>query len=170
MHPLVAQILLPILGLAGPLLVLLGLPGTWLVLAFAGGFELLTPARLFSNGTMAAVLVVATLGEVWEFLSGSVRARKAGAGRRGAYGAILGGIAGAILGTFLVPAPLVGTLLGGGIGAFAVSSALEHSGGRPLDEALRIGKAAGIGHALGIVGKFAAAVVVWCLLAFTVWA
>jgi uncharacterized protein YqgC (DUF456 family) len=168
-HPLIAQILLPLVSLVGPLLVLLGLPGTWLVLAFAGGFELLTPARLFSNGTMAAVLIVATLGEVWEFLSGSVRARRAGAGRRGAFGAILGGIVGAILGTFLVPAPLVGTLLGGGIGAFALSSALERGGGRPLDEALRIGKAAGIGHALGIVGKFAAAVLVWGVLAFAVW-
>jgi uncharacterized protein YqgC (DUF456 family) len=105
--------------------------------------------------------VITNLGEVWEFVSGSVRAKRAGAGRRGALGAIAGGVVGAVLGTFLIPAPVIGTLLGGGLGAFAGAAGLERRGGRDLGESLRIGRAAGVGHALGLVGKLAAGVVVW---------
>jgi hypothetical protein len=56
---------------------------------------------------------------------------------------------------------VIGTLLGGGLGAFAGAAGLERRGGRDLGESLRIGRAAGVGHALGLVGKLAAGVVVW---------
>lgn len=161
MHPLVAQILLPLLGLVGPALVLLGLPGTWLLLALAGLAEWATPARLFSDTTLVGVIALAVLGEVWEFAAGSVHAKRAGAGRRGALGALGGGLVGALLGTFLIPAPLIGTLLGGGLGAFAGAAGLERRGGRDLRESLRIGRAAGVGHAIGLAGKLAASAVVW---------
>lgn len=168
MHPLVAQLLLPLIGLVGPALVLLGLPGTWLLLALAGLAEWATPARLFSTTSVAVVIGLAVLGEVWEFAAGSVRAKRAGAGRRGALGAIGGGLIGAVLGTFLIPAPLIGTLLGGGLGAFAGAAGLERHGGRGLRESLRIGRAAGVGHALGLAGKLAASVLVWAWLSVAV--
>lgn len=168
MPPLVAQILLPVLGLVGPLLVLLGLPGTWLVVALAGAAEALTEARLFSNTTAMVVLGVAGLGEVVEFTSGSVRARRAGGRRRGAIGALVGGVLGAIAGTVLIPVPLVGSLAGGGLGAFAGAAALERDGGRDVREALRIGRAAGVGHMLGLAGKLAAGVFVWLWLSVAV--
>jgi len=167
-HPLVAQLLLPLIGLVGPALVLLGLPGTWLLLALAGLAEWATPARLFSTTSVAVVIGLAVLGEVWEFAAGSVRAKRAGAGRRGALGAIGGGLIGAVLGTFLIPAPLIGTLLGGGLGAFAGAAGLERHGGRGLRESLRIGRAAGVGHALGLAGKLAASVLVWAWLSVAV--
>ena len=158
------RVLLPIVGLACPLLGLMGMPGTWLLLALAGGAEWITEPRLFSNGTAVAAVLLAVAGEVWEFLASSSKAKRAGAGRRGALGALVGGIAGAIAGTLLIPVPIIGTLVGGGLGAFALSSALERDGGRDLGEALRVGRAAAAGQLLGALGKAAAGAAVYVLL------
>lgn len=164
MHPLVAQIGLPIVGLIGPGLVLLGLPGTWVLLALAAICEWLTEPTLFSDGVRWSVFVLALLGEGVEFLASAMGAKRAGAGRRGAIGALIGGIAGAIGGTFLIPIPLLGTLIGGGLGAFAGATTLERHGGRDLSEAMRVGRAAGIGHMLGLFGKFAIGAAAWLVL------
>ena len=74
------QILLPVLGLLGPLVILMGLPGTWLLLLLAGVAEWVTDPRLFDTVTLVSVLVLAVAGEVWEAMASSVRARRAGAG------------------------------------------------------------------------------------------
>ena len=149
-------------------LILLGLPGTWLVIASAALMEWATEPVLFHTATLATAVGLAVLGELWEFFASSVKARRAGAGRSGAVGALLGGLLGAIAGTLLLPVPVLGTLLGGGLGAFAGASLLEHGGGKELREALRVGKAAAFGHVFGMAGKLAAGVSVWLLLAVTV--
>lgn len=158
------RVLLPIFGLVCPLLGLMGLPGTWLLLALAGGAEWITEPQLFSAGTAVAAVLLAVAGETWEFLASSTTAKRAGAGRRGAVGALLGGIAGAIAGTLLIPVPIIGTLVGGGLGAFALSSTLEREGGRELGEALRVGRAAAAGQLLGVLGKTVAGGGVYVLL------
>ena len=91
---LLCQIFLPIIGLAGPLLILLGLPGTWLLLSLVGLAEWITEPRLFGTPVLVTAVALAVAGEVWEALSSSIRARKAGAGRRGSIGALAGGIGG----------------------------------------------------------------------------
>ena len=78
---------------------LLGLPGNWLMVAGTLLVAWLRPG-MFGAGTLVAVCVVAATGEALELLSGAVGARKGGAGRRGAAGALLGGFLGAIAGTF----------------------------------------------------------------------
>jgi uncharacterized protein YqgC (DUF456 family) len=161
---LLCQIFLPVIGLAGPLLILLGLPGTWLLLALAGLAEWITEPRLFGTPVLVIAVALAVAGEVWEALSSSVRARRAGAGRRGSIGALAGGIGGALLGTMLIPIPVVGTLIGGGLGAFALSSGLERSGGKSADSAFRIGRAAATGHMIGLAGKLIAGLVVYVML------
>lgn len=165
MSPLLAvQILLPLLGLVGPLLAAVGLPGTWLLLTLAGLAEWWTEPRLFSTPAILGAVLLAVLGEAWEFLASSTRARRAGAGRRGALGALAGGIAGAVLGTVLIPVPVAGTLIGGGLGAFALSTTLERSGGTELSDALRVGRAAAAGQLLGVLGKLLAAGSVYLLV------
>lgn len=168
MPVLLAQFLVPLLGLFGPLLVLVGLPGTWLALAVAGLCEWGTVATLFSHSTLVGVLALAIAGEAWEFFASAARAKRAGAGRRGAIGALVGGILGALVGTIVIPIPLVGTLVGGGLGAFGGAASSERRGGQELRDALRIGRAAALGHALGLAGKFAASVGVWLCLTIAV--
>ncbi|QDV08126.1 hypothetical protein Poly30_36620 [Planctomycetes bacterium Poly30] len=165
---LLAQIGVAAAAVLAPPLALLGLPGMWLALGVAGAAEYWTEARLFSTQTMIGCLVLACLGEIWEFTASSVRARRAGAGRRGSIGALLGGMGGAIVGSFIVP--VIGTLIGGGIGALAASAFLERRGGRPLGDALRIGKAAAAGQMIGVIGKLMIACVLAAWLAIAVFA
>lgn len=169
MSVLLAQILLPLFGALFVALVLLGLPGTWLAIAAAALCEWLTEPRLFGAWTFVVVVLLAGLGEAWELLASATRARAAGAGKRGALGALLGGIAGAIAGTFLLPVPLLGSLAGGGIGAFLGATLLERHGGRGLDHSIQIGSAAGVGHVLGQAGKLALGALVWLILVLAVW-
>ena len=168
MPVLVAQILVILLNLLWVALVLLGLPGTWLAIATAALCEWATEPRLFHTGTLVAAVALGVAGELWELFASASRAKRAGARRSGALGALAGGIAGAIAGTLLIPAPILGTLAGGGLGAFAGASLAERGGGREMREALRVGRAAAVGHVLGMVGKLAAAVSVWLLLAAAV--
>lgn len=165
MPVLVAQLLVVFLGAAFVCLVLIGLPGVWLALATAALCEWATAAELFHPLTLAAAVVLASLGELAELLASSRGARRAGASRGGARGALAGGIVGAVAGTILIPAPVLGTLAGGGLGAFLGASLAEHGSGRELRAALRVGRAAAVGHALGMVAKLAAGVAAWVVLA-----
>src|SRR5947207_493564 len=100
---------------------------------------------MFSVGTLVVVFAIAATGEALELLSGAWGARKGGASRRGATGALLGGFIGAVLGTFVIAIPLVGSLLGACAGACLGAWGLELSGGRGLGAALRAGVGAGAG-------------------------
>ncbi len=153
------------LAIAAPFLSLLGLPGMWLALVGLGAAEYWTEPRLYSNTTIVGCLGIALAGEVWEFAASSVRAKRAGAGRRGSLGALVGGILGAIAGSFVLP--IVGTLVGGGVGALFMSALLEKQGGRSMSEAVRIGRAAAAGQMIGVAGKLVAAIALatWVVLA-----
>ena len=61
---LLCQIFLPIIGLAGPLLILLGLPGTWLLLSLVGLAEWITEPRLFGTPVLVTAVALAVAGEV----------------------------------------------------------------------------------------------------------
>ena len=76
----------------------------------------------------------------------------------------MGGIGGALLGIMLIPVPLVGTLVGGGLGAFALSTGLERSGGTSADIAFTISRAAAAGHMVGLMGNLVAGVAVYAWL------
>jgi uncharacterized protein YqgC (DUF456 family) len=143
---------------------LLGLPGNWLMVAGTLLVAWLQPG-MFSVPTLVAVVVVAAAGELLELLSGALGARKGGAGRRGAAGALLGGFVGAIVGTFMIPVPVVGSLIGACAGACLGAWSLEVSGGRDVGESFRAGVGAGVGRALGTLVKLAAGVLLWLIIA-----
>lgn len=153
--------LLAVVCLGALLLVPLGLPGTWLIVLAALAYGPLTgdPIGWFTIGAVVAIAVVA---EVLEFLLGARFAQRYGGGRRGAWGAVLGGLAGALVG---VPVPIVGSMVGGFVGAFAGALAGELSAGRERRHATRaatgalIGRAAAVGVKLGLGTAMAAWVV-----------
>ena len=146
------------------LLVLIGLPGTWLILVTCSITEWLTDADLFSPYVLLGAAALCVLGEVVELVAGSAGARKAGGGKRGAWGALGGGILGAIMGTFFIPIPLFGSLIGAGIGAFVAAAALEHDGGKDMPTALRIGRGAAVGQFVGTFAKLMVGAAVWLLV------
>jgi uncharacterized protein YqgC (DUF456 family) len=143
-------------------LVLFGLPGNWLIVITTCVFAWWRwEERMFSTYTLIALVLLAILGELVEFLGGMTGARKAGAGWLGSIGAIAGAMAGGLVGTFTIPIPLLGTVLGACVGAGLCAWGLELVRGRKVEDSFRSGVGAGVGEFFGITCKFAVGIVIW---------
>ena len=149
-------------------LIFFALPGNWLMVISTA---LLAWWRwddgIFSVYTLIAITILAVLGEVIEFFAGAGGAKKAGAGKAGAIGAVLGAIAGAVAGTILIPIPIIGTLMGGCLGAGLGAFAFERARGREMADSIRLGTGAGLGQLLGITGKFIIGIIIWLTITIT---
>ncbi|MCE9557202.1 MAG: DUF456 domain-containing protein [Planctomycetes bacterium] len=155
-------VLLVIVLLIGWTLNLFGLPGNWLNVVATLVYALLIPptAGRVSVGwiVVAAVIGLALLGEVIEFVAGAAGAKKAGGSRRGAVLALVGGLVGAIVGMFVgIPIPVVGSILAAllfaGVGSLAGAILGETWAGRDAQHSWEVGKAAFWGRLLGTLGK-----------------
>jgi uncharacterized protein YqgC (DUF456 family) len=154
-----------------------GLPGTWLLLALAALVELGDGVVVrgdhapitFGWRAIGIGVGLAAVGEALEAAAGVLGAKWGGASRRGMVGAFLGGIAGAIVASPLIPIPLVGTLFGALLGTFGGALWAEWTAERRRspDESLRAAGAAALGRLAGTVGKLAFGVAVWALLVWT---
>jgi uncharacterized protein YqgC (DUF456 family) len=149
--------------LGGWALNLFGLPGNWLNVAAAAVYAWLVPGQhrlSISWWVVGAALVLAILGELFEFLAGAMGAAKVGGSRRGAVLAIFGSLVGGVLGaTIGVPIPVIGSIVGillfAGLGAMAGAIAGEFWKGRDWETSIKIGHAAFWGRLLGTAGKLA---------------
>ncbi len=155
-----AGVLVALSGLVGVALTLATLSGAWLTLLVALLIQWWRPDT-FHWGTLLAAAILSGLGEVVEFAAGGVGAAGAGGSRRSVALAIVGGVVGAIAGTFLIPVPIIGTIIGAVIGAGACAMLGERSKeGRSWRQSWDVGRGAAVGRAMAIVIKtvFAAAV------------
>jgi len=156
------RILLSLAALGAVALIPFGLPGNLLI-------ALLAVAAPFLGASWTDFWILAAAGavaELAEFLSSLGIAKGTGAGRTGLWGAFLGGIAGAVLLTPVVP-PL-GTLFGAALGSFAGAALFEwRFSRRSGSRSLKIGFGAFLGTLLGRLLKLWLAVfqVVWLSLA-----
>jgi uncharacterized protein YqgC (DUF456 family) len=142
-----------------------GLPGTWLMVASAVLLQWWRHAGYFSTGTLVVAAVLAGLGEAFELAAGVVGARRAGGTRRGAVGAMVGSVVGAIAGTFVIPAPCIGTLIGACLGAAGGTMLVEAGTGIPAEVTVRAGIGAGVGRLVGTVIKVGIGAVIWVIIA-----
>jgi uncharacterized protein YqgC (DUF456 family) len=101
--------------------------------------------------SLIAIVVLALLAELVEFLAGAAGSKAAGGSKRGMAGAIIGGIVGGILGSPIFPivGTIVGAVLGAGAGAFLVEMGI----GRSKQESTQIAIGAAKGRFWGILGK-----------------
>jgi uncharacterized protein YqgC (DUF456 family) len=154
------------------ILVIMGLPGTWFMVLLAFIFEYLDRWLLphhdgvssFGLPVLVICLLLAGLGEFFEFLAGAMGAKKFGASRRGMIGAVLGGLVGALFGV-MIPIPVLGSILGalGGtfLGALIGEMGRSHA---PYQDAFKPAAGATLGRILGILSKFPIAMSVWIIL------
>ncbi len=158
--------LLIILNAFWLILVLFGLPGNWLMIISACS---LTWWRyddgIFSVPVIVIVVILAVIGEIVEFFAGMTGAKKAGASWFGSMAAIIGSIAGAFFGTFLIPLPIIGTLFGACCGAAVGTIGVELLCGKDLHESFRFGLGAGVGDLIGKTGKFIIGLGIWLIIA-----
>jgi uncharacterized protein YqgC (DUF456 family) len=154
--------------LTGWFLNLLGLPGLWLMVighvafGFATGWD-----HYVGWPSFVALLAIALLAEIVEFIAGAAGSAKAGGTKRGMIGAILGGLVGGIVGSIFIPVPVLGTIIGAVAGSFAGAVAIERLILADTDRAIRVGVGAAKGRLLGIVSKsvFGALMIVISLVA-----
>jgi hypothetical protein len=142
-------------------LTVFGIPGNWLMILAVAVYAYFMPSELrLSIGwpVVIALLVLAAVGELVEFLAGALGAAKVGGSKRGAILALLGSLVGGIVGVMIgVPIPIIGpivaALLFAGIGALTGAILGESWKGRTFDESWQIGKAAFWGRLFGTLGK-----------------
>jgi uncharacterized protein YqgC (DUF456 family) len=163
MHLLIAT-LLAVVNLLFLASVIFGLPGTWLmVLATALVAWWQWDHQMIGPWTLVAMGILALAAEIVELTAGLLGASHAGGGWRASLGAMAGGLVGAVAGTFLIPLPLVGTLIGACVGTGLVATAVQRSRGQSPQLALRVGVGAFTGRLVGTLVKLALAVTIWII-------
>ena len=160
--------LLLVVNAGAVLLVVFQLPGTWFMVLVTGLCWKWYPGEdpSIHGGVVIALVCLAALGEFLEFSTSARGARKAGGSKRGAIAALLGGGAGAILGT--IPRPVVGPLIGACVGAGLGSYLGDRWAGRSHQAATDAGKGAAVGRLWGTVAKLTIAVAMWLITAVAV--
>ena len=160
---LIALILLNTAWLA---LVLFGLPGNWLIVISTCLFAWWKwDEGPFSIYTLVAIVVLAALGELVEFSAGLIGAKKTGASWLGSIAALFGAVTGAIVGTFMIGIPLLGTVLGACLGAGLGVWGLEISRGKKMEQSVRYAVGAGLGEFFGITSKLILGIIIWLTVA-----
>lgn len=146
-----------VLGLiGGPVGALLPIvPGAVLPVCGALVHKLILPDVL-SWWTVAALVVIAILERVVDFLGTVLGAKWAGATRWGLFGAALGGI----IGLFFAP---FGLLLGPIIGAFLAEIIFARRG---LEPSIKSGVGAGVGYGISLAARLALAVLMIMIVLF----
>jgi hypothetical protein len=148
------------------LLVLLGLSGNWLMVISTCLFAWWKwDERVFSGWTLVAIVVLALLGELIDFLAGVVAAKGSGASWRGSVMAVFGAILGALFGTFVIPVLFLGTVLGASIGAGLAVWVTEIARGELAEHSLCRAVSAGIGQFVGTATKIMLGLVIWLVIA-----
>jgi len=164
---LLMTILLALCCLAGVATTAVRLPGTWWIVATALLFAWLMGTEVIAWGLVGVLALAALVGEVIETLMSALLAKRVGASRHAQIGGILGGFLGMIFLSFLVPVPLLGSIMGALLGCCGGAATAELYVRRRLGQSTRVGLASAIGFALGTAAKTTIALVMAALLVGT---
>ena len=147
-----AVISLFVSGLVGFGLSLLTLPGIWLPVVVALGFQWFVPG-MFPWRVIGLAAGLGVLADLLELVASVAGSTKAGGTKRAAAGAILGTVAGAIVGSMILFFPIgtiVGAVAGAGVGASLLDRSREN---RSWMESANVGAGAAAARGVAIVLK-----------------
>ena len=171
--------LVTIFALGFLVLTLVGLPGTWAIVVTSVLLAWLAPPDwciAIAWGNVAALVGLALLGELIEFVASAAGVGKLGGSRRAAALAIVGSLVGALVGMVIglpIPIPVVGSLIGsvllGGAGAAVGAFIGERMIGKDVDGSIKIGFAAFLGRIVGTLGKTLCAAIMAAMLIVLNW-
>ncbi len=140
--------------LAGLFIIPFGLPGLWLMIAVVAYGAFIGEVAWW---LLALLVIFGIIAELLEFLAVKRLSDRHGGSTLAFWGAIGGGLAGAIIGA---PIPLIGSVIAGIIGTFAGAALVTMYEQRELAPAMRVGMGAAAGRAVAVAIKIAVAVVV----------
>ena len=151
---MIESLLSVVIMLIGLFIIPFGLPGLWLmigVVAF-GVFS-----GVVAWWTLAILVVLGIIAELLEFVAVKRASERHGGTKAAFWGAIAGGLLGAI---FLSALPVIGSFIGGVIGTFAGAMLVTIYEQRDLSHGVRVGFGAALGRAIAIAIKIAVAIIV----------
>ncbi len=146
-------VLLVVVLVTGLLINIFGAPGLWLMLAGVFGYAWLTDVEFIGWKWLIALVAIALVAELLEFLSAGAAVKKAGGSYRGMMGALVGGVLGGFFLTFLFPIPVVGTICGILAGTFLGATGAELLVGKEVTHSTRVGLHAAKGRFMGTLIK-----------------
>lgn len=123
--------------------IFLGVPGGWIAFGAIIVYDIATGFTAVGWRWLIVMAVILLIGELIESFLGIVYVARKGASRWGVLGTFIGGIAGAIAGSFIIP--FIGTIIFGLVGAFVLAVVFEYIYYRSMDRALQTGFFAFIG-------------------------
>ncbi len=152
---------------AGVVLNLVGLFGNWIILGAVTAAYVLSGFEYFGWGALIALTAMALVGEVLEMLAAGVGAARFGGGKGSITAALVGCLAGAMLGTTFIFIPILGTLIGACAGAFLCAALYENlMRKKNMGEAMYVGMGAALGKIGGLLLK---SFVGFAMLAVAAW-
>jgi len=152
--PTIVISLVLVIVLVGMAMTAITLPGIWTMAAGAVLLALGFPDYV-GWWTVGALLGIAALSELVDFIASALGVKRMGGSKSGAVGSVIGTLVGAIGGTFLIPIPIVGSIVGGVIGAGGGAFLAERGiAERTIKESVKSGSGAAAGRLVSMVIKF----------------
>ena len=162
---ILALVILIALSLIGFAAIFFTTFGTLCILIGAITYALLTGFSVVSIKTVLVILALYLCGEVLEYVSVIIGAKKFGASNKAVIGAVIGGIIGAVLGAgFLGIGIILGTFLGIFLGAFFVEFIIQ----KDLVKSLKAGAGGILGRLGSIVAKVIIAIAMFIILGLNI--
>ncbi|EIW19845.1 MULTISPECIES: DUF456 domain-containing protein [Pelosinus] len=161
---LIISILCVLFILAGVVMTIMGLPGNTLILLTGLAYGYYDHFDRMDYAVLVIVFGIFIIGEIIEFISGLIGAKKEKASKRAIFAPFIGTIVGGIGGTAVLP--IIGSLLGALLGAFIVTVLAEYSKTKDLAQARKVAKSVVKGQIFGVIIKSAAAVGMAILLIY----
>tara|TARA_Y100000994_G_scaffold140616_1_gene115262 strand:+ start:5154 stop:5645 length:492 start_codon:yes stop_codon:yes gene_type:complete len=126
------------------ILVWINLPGSFLFLFFIFLYALYDDFEIITQNILLLALVVFILLELLEFLLSLLTIKMYGGNNSSAWLSIVGGIAGAIFGSFIIP--IIGSVLGLIFGSYFITYYNEKNIGKTHEEAKKIAGSSTLGY------------------------
>ena len=146
----------------GIIMTALRMPGTWFIALAALVHQWMNNWPEGTRWILYVLACIALIAEAIEFASTGLAAKRAGASRQAAWGALIGGFAGMFLLT--LPLWIIGSMIGAVLGSFLGAALTEIWVRRRLAHGARVGLFAALGMVVGTAMKVAAAILMSSIL------
>ena len=158
----VERALAAFVALLCPLLTIFDMPGNTILLVTGFAFAFFDEAMYFNGRLLSAMVLIYVLGEAWEFCVSLFGIRKEKVSWLAVFLIGIGGFVGTVMGTTFLP--VLGSIIGGIIGASATAFLYELARTGLKENALHLAWEAAKVRFLAIVGKLSAGIALAALL------
>jgi uncharacterized protein YqgC (DUF456 family) len=128
----------------------LSLSGTWVVFGAALMVAWKRWPEFPGIGTLIVFLLICIITEIVEAFAGAWGVQKRGGSKAAGWAALGGGLLGMLIGTAVIPIPVVGSLAGMIAGSFSCAFLVEHSKMKQADHAAHVATGAVLAR-LGVI-------------------